>query len=272
MSTAIPADVAVPNAGTARSESSARTAVAGARAVAPMIMAVLPLGVAIGATIATSSVPDLAGVVGGLLIFGGAAQLTTVEMLDGGAGAAIVIVSALLVNARVLMYGAAIGKWFRSETLPMRLLLALPLIDPLYFTAVGRFETGDLDRRGRRAFYLGAAVALAGSWLGVQTLAVVAGASLPEWLGLHLAAPLAFVGLLARSIPTSGAVLAASVAAAGAVLLVGLPLQSSVLVASLLAVAAGYLHHRRAASVADTIDADMPDLDTPDLDTPGEPS
>lgn len=220
-------------------------ALEGARAVAPMVLSVLPLGLAIGATIEASSVPDAVGVLGGLLIFGGAAQLTAVQMLDQGAATAVVVVSALLVNARVLMYGAAMGRWFRTESLPMRLLLAAPLIDPVYFTAVARFERGGLDRRGRRAFYLGAAGALGASWVGVQIVAVVAGASLPEWTGLHLAAPLAFAGLLARSVPTPDTVVAAVVAGAGAVVLAGLPLHSAVLVASVLAVGAGRLAQRR---------------------------
>ena len=43
--------------------------------------------------------------------------------------------------------------WFREESLGRRLLLAMPLIDPLYFTVVDRFDRCDLDRRHRQAYY-----------------------------------------------------------------------------------------------------------------------
>ena len=79
-----------------------------------MVIGVLPLGLAIGAAIGTSSIPPLAGWLGGPLIFGGAAQLIAVQLLDAGAAPAVIVISALLVNARIVMYGAAIAPWFRG--------------------------------------------------------------------------------------------------------------------------------------------------------------
>jgi predicted branched-subunit amino acid permease len=114
----------------------------------------------------------------------------------------------------------------------------------VYFTCASRFETGDLDDRGRQAYYLGAAAHLAVVWLTVQAVAIVAGASLPEALGLDIAAPLAFAGLLAKSTAGRPAVTAAATAAIVATAAVDLPFQSAILVAALVGVSAGSVSTR----------------------------
>ena len=224
-----------------------RHVAAGARDMTPMVLSVLPLGLAIGAAVATSSIPALAGWVGGPLIFGGAAQLLAVQLLDSGAAPAVVIVSALLVNARVVMYGAAIAPWFREASLRQRLLVAAPLIDPLYFTCAARYDRGDLDQRARIGYYAGAASLLLIAWMTVQWVAIAAGASMPDGVGLHLAAPLAFVGLLAKSTTSRPAIAAAGAAAVAAVAGTGLPFQSAVSLGIVVGLAAGVFANRRRA-------------------------
>jgi predicted branched-subunit amino acid permease len=119
------------------------------------------------------------------------------------------------------------------------LLLAIPVIDQLHFTCIPRFERGDLDQRGRRLYYVGAAGWLAGAWLMAQVLAVAVGARLPEAAGLRVAAPLAMAGLLARTLPDRRSAIAAVAAAVLAVVGAGLPLHSTVLVAAVGGMLAG---------------------------------
>ena len=80
---------------------------------------------------------------------------------------------------------------------------------------------------------------LVATWLGAQAVAIGAQASLPEGLGLDIAAPLAFAGLLAKSTPDRSAVTAAAAAGLVAVIAVGLPFNSVVIVATLAGVIAG---------------------------------
>ena len=213
----------------------------GARDITPMVIGVLPLGLAIGAAIGTSSIPPLAGWLGGPLIFGGAAQLIAVQLLDAGAAPAVIIVSALLVNARIVMYGAAIAPWFRGASLRQRLLVAAPLIDPLYFTCAARYEQGDLDQRGRLAYYTGAASLLLVAWMAIQAVAITAGGSLPDGVGLHIAAPLVFAGMLAKSTVGRPATVAAAAAALAAAIGTGLPYQSGISLAVAAGVATGWI-------------------------------
>lgn len=212
---------------------------AGVRAVTPMVIGVVPFGLAIGAAAAASSVPTLPALANAPLILAGAAQLTTIQMLDAGAAPLVIIASALMINARLLLYSASLAPWFQGESLRRRFLLAIPVIDQMHFACVPRFEEGDLDRSGRVAFYAGAAIWLLTAWICANSVAVLVGAQLPESAGLHVAAPLALAGLLAKSIDGRHAVTAALTATVVCVVAVGLPFSSVVLVASVAGIAVG---------------------------------
>lgn len=223
----------------ATSPSSLALAREGVRDMTPMVLGVVPFALALGAMIGTSSVGPLAGLASAVLILAGAAQLATIQMIDAGVSPAIVIVSALFINVRILLYGTSLAPWFAEAPLWRRLLLAIPVIDQTHFVCVPRFERGDLDHRGRVAYYTGAGVWLIVAWLAAQTAAVLLGAGLPAWARLDMAAPLALVGLLAKSTGTFPTAVAAAVAVVLGSTAVGLPLHSATLVATSVAIAAG---------------------------------
>ena len=234
-----------PRADSIESPTSRDAFLQGVRDIVPMVLGVVPFALAIGAMIGTSSLSSAQGLFSGPGILAGAAQLTTIEMLEAGAAPVIIILSALMINARLLLYSTALAPWFREERLSRRLFLAIPVIDQLHFTCTPRFERGDLDRRARQAYLAGAAAFLVGAWTGTQAVAIVAGARLPDWVGLQVAAPLALAGLLAKSVSARPAVVAALVAAVVVVVGAGLPLHSAVLVAAVAGMCAGTVSTRR---------------------------
>ncbi|HUS44345.1 MAG TPA: AzlC family ABC transporter permease, partial [Ilumatobacteraceae bacterium] len=170
----------------------------GARDMTPMVIGVLPFAVAIGAAIGASGLGRTDGLLSGPAILAGSAQLTSIEMLDAGTAPLVVVFSALMINARLLIYSASLAPWFAGHSRWSRLALAIPVVDQLHFTCMPRFERGDLDLRGRTSYYVGAAVWLAGAFVTAQAATVVIGANAPDALGLEVAAPLALVGLLAK--------------------------------------------------------------------------
>jgi predicted branched-subunit amino acid permease len=211
----------------------------GARDITPVVLGVLPFAMAIGTYAGSSSLSTAQALVSGPAVLAGSAQLTSIQMLDAGAAPFVIVLSALVVNARLLLYSARVADWFRDESLRRRLVLALPIIDQLYLTCEPRFAQGDLGPADRRRYYAGAAAWLATAWTAAQALAIVAGAGLPEWAGLQVATPLALGGLLARTAKGPGATTAALAAIAIVFIGPGLPLHSIVLVATLGGVAAG---------------------------------
>src|SRR5690606_26208895 len=103
-------------------------ALEGARDMTPMVVGVVPFGFAIGATIAASSVDPAAGFASAAAILAGSAQLATVQMLDAATNPVVIVVSALLVNLRIILYSTSLAPWFAEEPLWRRLLLAIPVI------------------------------------------------------------------------------------------------------------------------------------------------
>jgi predicted branched-subunit amino acid permease len=211
----------------------------GARDITPLVIAVIPYALAIGAVVGASSVPTVAGWVSGPLIFAGTPQLMVIQMLEAGAAPLVIVASALLVNARLLIYGVGMSSWFSTTSRRRRLLLAAPLLDQLYLVMVPRFERGDLDERGRQAYYAGAAALLVVAWSTAQLIGVLAGTAVPESVGLEVAAPVTFAGLLARAASKRATSWVAAVAAAVAVIAAYLPYRTATLVAVVVGVIVG---------------------------------
>ena len=212
---------------------------AGARAITPMVLGIVPFGLAIGSAAAALDVDPTAAWAGSWLILAGSAHLTVIQLIDDGAAPLVAIAAALMINARFTVYSAGLAEWFPAASRRARLLLALPLVDQLYLTAVARFERRDLDELDRRRFYVGAAIHLAVAWVIAQTIGVLIGDRLPPWMALHHAGLLALSGLLARSLTSRRAQCAAAVAALTALAGSGLPNHSVVLVALLAGMSAG---------------------------------
>ena len=75
----------------------------------PVVLAYAPFGLALGATLSATHLPSWIAWSSSPLLFGGAAQLLAVQMLDAGAAGVFVVLGALVVNARMLLYSAALA-------------------------------------------------------------------------------------------------------------------------------------------------------------------
>jgi predicted branched-subunit amino acid permease len=218
-----------------------RTAVhAGARDVTPMAVGVVPLSVTIGVLLSTSGLSSVQAVASGPIMLAGASQLAALRLLAAGVAPTVVIASSLILNVRIVLYGAAFAPWFARERLFVRLLLAIPIVDQLYFVCIRRFERGDLDRRARLGYYAGAAGWLYGTWWATQLVALAVGPRLLDVAGaLAVLAPLALVALLAIATSDRPTGVAATAAAALAIVAGPLPCNTSLLVAALGGIALG---------------------------------
>ena len=211
---------------TTRSASPVRTALSD---IAPFALALIPFGLAVGAASAAAHLSATTALFGAIVLLAGAAQLAAVELLGAGGGIASVVVVTALVNLRFVLYGSGVAAWFDGLPLRRRLLLAFPIVDQTFMLCQRRFES-EHDHSWRQRYYTTATAVLAGTFVGSQAIAYQLGSTLPDALGLHLAAPLAFAGMLANNLQGRGTVVAgtmsASIFVAGAGILgpVALPL------------------------------------------------
>jgi predicted branched-subunit amino acid permease len=110
------------------------------RDVLPALPANVPFGIIAGvATVAVGVGPGQAVAFAGLL-FAGAAQVAAVELLDQHAPVAVVVLTALVVNLRYLMYSASLATHFEDLSTRWKLVVAYFLLDVTYALSIARFD------------------------------------------------------------------------------------------------------------------------------------
>lgn len=188
---------------------------AGARAAAPLAVAVGGFGVSFGVLARAAGMDWLAPIVMSATTFAGAAQFAAVSVLEAGGSVLSAIGAAALLNSRYVPIGISVAPAFKGGVV-RRLLGAQLVVDESWAIAHeggGRFALRRL---------LGAGLVLYLAWLGGTTVGVL-GAELlgdPDALGLDAAFPALFLALLVGQVNDRRALAAALLGAAIALALV----------------------------------------------------
>jgi 4-azaleucine resistance transporter AzlC len=211
----------------------------GIRDVIPLLLGIIPFGLIAGIATVNAGL-GLAEAVGlSTIVFAGASQLATLDLIGRDAPLAIVVVTAVVINLRMLMYSASIAPHFQKLSSRMKATVAYFLTDQAYALAIARYQNEDSSRSV--AYYLGVAVTLWVVWQLMTIAGVVLGTSVPESLGLEFAVPLVFLALLIPAMedgPTTVAGMVGGIVAVGAA---GLPLNLGLLVGATVGILAGLL-------------------------------
>lgn len=211
---------------------------AGVTAIAPVLLGVVPFGLVAG-VVTVEAGYGLAETAGhSMLIFAGASQIAAVSLLGDGAPIAVVVLTVLVINLRMLMYAASLSPHMADVPVHRRLLGAYLLTDQAYAVSIVRFrEPAPADERW--GFYLGAAVTLWLPWQLSTLTGALVGASLPEDLPLAFAVPLMFLALLVPAVTDRATLAAAVVSAVIATLGAGLPSNLGMLLGAFAGIAVG---------------------------------
>lgn len=214
----------------------------GIRDVAPLLLGIVPFGMVVGVAAVNAGL-DLELAVGmSVIVFAGAAQLAALELIRTDVPLVVVIVTAAVINLRMLMYSASIAPHFRDFAAKWKAGLAYVLTDQAYALSIARFETGeDIDRR---SYYLGVALPLWMVWQVSTVAGVALGASVPPAWGLEFTVPLVFLALLVPAIEDRETLTAAFVGGTVAVLGAGLPLNLGLPVGATAGILAGAFAER----------------------------
>jgi 4-azaleucine resistance transporter AzlC len=182
----------------------------GARAGAPLILPTLAGGIAFG-VLAQPVMGSVAPVVMSLIVFSGAAQFASMTVLAAGGGAIAAIAAGMLMNARWLPMGFAIGPFLSRRPLA-RAAQAQALVDASF--ALSSRGDGTYDR----GILLGATAVQFVAWSGGTLVGVLGGGALgdPNAFGLDAIFPAFFLVLLAEEArgrgPLTAALLGAGIA------------------------------------------------------------
>ncbi len=212
----------------------------GTRAIAPLMPGAVVFGMAFGALVQVVGLPGWLAPYASSTVTAGASQIAIVEALRQGAPAIIAIVTALVINARLALYSAALAPIFAPFPLRWRLALAYLMTDQS--AAVSSFEAERWpDPVRRRWFILGVSGPFVGVWILGTAAGVVLGPVIPESWQIGFIVPLMFIAVLVPGLRAWPSVAAAGISVAVVLALKDLPYGLNVLAGALTGFALGSL-------------------------------
>lgn len=214
---------------------------AGVRALAPMLLGVVPFGLIYGVLAVGAGMPAWLACAMSAIVFGGASQMILTQLWSAGTPALVIAVTVAMVNLRHALYSATIAPTLAHLPRRWKALIAYLLTDEAFAAMTHRLADTGPRQRYRHWFYFGGGFALWASWQ-VSTLAgVLVGAQVPRDWPLDFFLPLTFIGIIVPGLKHRAQVAAALVATALAVACFGMPHKLGLMVAALGGIAAGML-------------------------------
>jgi predicted branched-subunit amino acid permease len=122
----------------------------GLRDVIPALVGIAPFAVVIGVALSQLEISQWMGVTASALMYGGSAQLAASNLIRSGADLVTILVTVGIVNARLLMYGAALEPRFKDQPRWFRWIAPHFIVDQTYALVTGRPELAHDPARFRR--------------------------------------------------------------------------------------------------------------------------
>lgn len=203
--------------------------------------AAIPIALVIGLTVVETGMNQLVGWSSASIIFGGAAQLTLISLLGSGTAVAAAVTAAIVVNARHLMYSAALAPKFREQPRWFHWVGPYFLVDQLFALSMLRLED---HPKAFRTYYLTVGAFFWTSWQITIALGLLIGPVIPEEWNLEFAVAILFLGLVVIAVDKFPKAVAAVVGAGVTYVSAGLPSRSGLLVGALVGILAGTVVER----------------------------
>ena len=222
-----------------KTASSKAAFVSGAKAIVPVLLALIPFAVAFGATAMGSGFSTLEALAMSVFVFAGAAQLAAIPLISAGASVAVVVLTVLVINLRMTLYSASLAPHFRGLPAGWKSLLSYLLTDQAYAATITRFDEGRTADPDKRWYYLGVALAIWVTWQAATMLGVFLGSWASEGWSLDFVLPLTFIALALPAIKDRTTAAAALSAGGTAVFAAAMPLNLGLITAALVGVLGG---------------------------------
>jgi predicted branched-subunit amino acid permease len=175
----------------------------------------MPFALVIGSAMGQIGIPGGVGFAGGAGMYSGSAQLAAVNLLGAGADLVVILAAVAVINARLLVYGAALEARFRGQPWWFRWFGPHFIVDQTYAMATRRSE---LDEPGAfRRYWLTAGVVLGFAWMGAMMLGMALGGAIPASSPLNFAATAVLIAIVTPRLRAPRSLVIAGVAAAVAI-------------------------------------------------------
>lgn len=222
-----------------------RDFLAGARAVSPVLLGVVPFAMISGASAVAIGLPQTESMLMSFIVYAGASQLAAVKLMGEHASVAVIVLTGLLINLRFVMYSAAVAPHLQQVPPLKKLAMSWILSDQAFAVTAARVQND--EPQDTAMFYFGAAVAMWSTWQMGSLAGILLGAGIPESWALDFAIPLTFTALVVPVLKDRLSGVVAVLAGVAAIAANGLPYNLGLPLAALCGIGAGVLLDRRRA-------------------------
>ncbi|PZQ97969.1 MAG: ABC transporter permease [Cereibacter sphaeroides] len=193
----------------------------GARAAAPLGLGIFVYGLAFGLVAVQAQFALGQAMAMSAAVYSGSAQLAAINLIQTGQVTVVALAATiLLMNARYLMFGAALQPWLHQAHPRLAYTSLLVLGDGNWLMVMRAIERGEQDR----GYLLGSGLPMFAGWMLGTATGALSGQILPDphTLAADLMLPAFAAAMMAGMMRSRAALLPAAVGAITAVVVLGL--------------------------------------------------
>ena len=133
---------------------------------APFVVVIVPFALLFGLLASDAGLAPWEVLGFSLSVFAGASQFAALQLLQDKAPVLVILVTALAVNLRMVMYSVALAPHFGTAPLRIRAVMAYFLVDQSFALSVAEFERRKLLSMAEKvAYFFGTVMAIAPLWM-----------------------------------------------------------------------------------------------------------
>jgi predicted branched-subunit amino acid permease len=181
----------------------------------PFTLVIFPVGMLFGVFATEAGLSILEALSFSMVVIAGASQFTALQLMIDQEATWLIVLSALAVNLRMVMYSASLTLHLGTVPLWQRALVAYLTIDQSYAVSAAKFaKEPQMTPREKVIFFLASTVSVVPVWYIATLLGAILGHGTPQWLSLSAALPLVIAAMIGPMLTTrahQGAALSALV-------------------------------------------------------------
>ncbi|HBG74607.1 MAG: branched-chain amino acid ABC transporter permease [Chloroflexi bacterium GWB2_49_20] len=203
----------------------------------PILVGVIPFGLIFAILAQQANISAVEAQAMSLIVFAGSSQFMLVQLAGINAPIPVMVVTGFIINLRHLLYSASIAPYTRKLSYPWKLILSYLLTDEAYAVTIAYFQKN--NKSNMHWYYLGAGLALWGSWQLSTWFGLLLGAQIPSNWSLDFSLALTFIALVVPMIKDRPSLFVALSAGFVAIITANFPYKLGLLIAALAGILVG---------------------------------
>lgn len=212
-------------------------------ALFPLSLGLIPWAMVTGVAMRSTGLSVVESMGMNLLVFAGTAQLGTLPLIGSGAPLWLIVLTALTLNLRFVIFSAALAPAFDGQPLRRRLLTGYLLVDGVFAVLSERLLKAT-DAHWRWGCFIAPAAWCWVLWQVFAFVGVIGAGVLPSDWSLEFMATIALLVMLVPMAASRPMLVAALVGGIATVLLRGMPLKLGLVAGIALGIVAGFVAER----------------------------